>query len=189
MPLARLLLVLHPPIRTHLHLAYPRYSDRPRWCKLQVLILQHFKHEAPASRGAFRTQLSAPVEIAKPLGIAVHDHIIVGKDGHARLKGLKQFIELLRRRPGPGPAGPPRKALVTALQADSPPCQNAVRVGSGSWASVRRGVAHHTARATRAIHELRTGRPAWRLHHAGFCFREFGPGFRFVRPGYLVRSL
>jgi DNA repair protein RadC len=29
------------------------------------------------------------VEIAKPLGIAVHDHIIVGKDGHASLKGLK----------------------------------------------------------------------------------------------------
>ena len=29
------------------------------------------------------------VDIAKPLGIAVHDHIIVGKDGHASLKGLK----------------------------------------------------------------------------------------------------
>ncbi len=29
------------------------------------------------------------VEIAKPLGIAVHDHIIVAKEGHASLKGLK----------------------------------------------------------------------------------------------------
>ena len=28
------------------------------------------------------------VEIAKPLGIAVHDHIIVGKEGHASLRGL-----------------------------------------------------------------------------------------------------
>jgi hypothetical protein len=28
-------------------------------------------------------------DIAKPLGIAVRDHIIVGKDGHASLKGLK----------------------------------------------------------------------------------------------------
>ena len=28
-------------------------------------------------------------EIARPLGISVHDHIIVGKDGHASLKGLK----------------------------------------------------------------------------------------------------
>jgi DNA repair protein RadC len=29
------------------------------------------------------------IAVAKPLGIAVHDHIIVGKDGHASLKGLK----------------------------------------------------------------------------------------------------
>jgi DNA repair protein RadC len=29
------------------------------------------------------------VETAKPLGIAVHDHIIIGRDGHASLKGLQ----------------------------------------------------------------------------------------------------
>jgi DNA repair protein RadC len=29
------------------------------------------------------------VAVARPLGIAVHDHIIVGKDGHASLKGLR----------------------------------------------------------------------------------------------------
>jgi DNA repair protein RadC len=29
------------------------------------------------------------IAVASPLGIAVHDHIIVGKDGHASLKGLK----------------------------------------------------------------------------------------------------
>jgi DNA repair protein RadC len=29
------------------------------------------------------------VEIAKPLGISVHDHLIVGKEGHASFKGLK----------------------------------------------------------------------------------------------------
>jgi DNA repair protein RadC len=28
-------------------------------------------------------------EVAKPLGITVHDHIIVGRDGHASLKDLK----------------------------------------------------------------------------------------------------
>jgi DNA repair protein RadC len=28
------------------------------------------------------------IEVAKPLGIAVHDHIIVGKEGHASLRGL-----------------------------------------------------------------------------------------------------
>ena len=29
------------------------------------------------------------VEIAKPMGISVHDHIIVGKEGHTSFKGLK----------------------------------------------------------------------------------------------------
>jgi len=28
------------------------------------------------------------IEVAKPLGIAVHDHIILGKEGHASLRGL-----------------------------------------------------------------------------------------------------
>ena len=31
----------------------------------------------------------AIVDIAQPLGIAVHDHIIVGKNGRASLKGMK----------------------------------------------------------------------------------------------------
>jgi len=31
----------------------------------------------------------AIVDIAKPLGIAVHDPIIVGRQGHASLKGLR----------------------------------------------------------------------------------------------------
>jgi DNA repair protein RadC len=29
------------------------------------------------------------IEVARPLGIAVHDHIIAGKEGHASFKGLK----------------------------------------------------------------------------------------------------
>jgi len=29
------------------------------------------------------------IDVAKPLGIEVHDHIIVGKSGHASLKGLR----------------------------------------------------------------------------------------------------
>jgi DNA repair protein RadC len=31
----------------------------------------------------------AIIDVAKPLGIAVHDHIIVGKEGHASFKSLK----------------------------------------------------------------------------------------------------
>jgi hypothetical protein len=33
----------------------------------------------------------AIVDIDKPLGIAVHDHITVGKDGGASLEGLRRF--------------------------------------------------------------------------------------------------
>jgi hypothetical protein len=40
----------------------------------------------------------AIVEIAKPLGIAVHDHIIVGKEGHASLKGLRLICPPARQR-------------------------------------------------------------------------------------------
>lgn len=31
----------------------------------------------------------AIIDIAKPLGIAVHDHIIVGKNGHSSLRGMR----------------------------------------------------------------------------------------------------
>ena len=31
----------------------------------------------------------AIIDIAAPLGISVHGHIIVGRNGHASLKGLK----------------------------------------------------------------------------------------------------
>ena len=30
----------------------------------------------------------AVVEVAKPLGMAVHDHIVLGMDGHASFKAL-----------------------------------------------------------------------------------------------------
>jgi hypothetical protein len=43
----------------------------------------------PAPSQADITMTQAIVEVAKPLGISVHDHIIVGKDGHASLKGLR----------------------------------------------------------------------------------------------------
>ncbi len=29
------------------------------------------------------------IETAKPLGITVHDHIIIGRNGHASFRGLK----------------------------------------------------------------------------------------------------
>lgn len=29
------------------------------------------------------------VDVAAPLGITVHDHVIIGREGHASLKGLR----------------------------------------------------------------------------------------------------
>jgi DNA repair protein RadC len=29
------------------------------------------------------------IEVGRPLGIAVHDHIVVGKEGHASFKSLR----------------------------------------------------------------------------------------------------
>jgi len=31
------------------------------------------------------------IEIAKPFNIAVHDHLVIGRHGHASLKGLKMI--------------------------------------------------------------------------------------------------
>ena len=43
----------------------------------------------PAPSQADVQMTKAVIDVAAPLGIAVHDHIIVGKHGHASLKGLK----------------------------------------------------------------------------------------------------
>ena len=42
---------------------------------------------APSSADVRMTREIA--DIAKPLGIALHDHIIIGKSGHASLRALK----------------------------------------------------------------------------------------------------
>jgi DNA repair protein RadC len=53
-----------------------------------VLVHNHPSGDPTPSRAdvAMTQQI---VAVASPLGIAVHDHIIVGKEGHASLKGLK----------------------------------------------------------------------------------------------------
>ena len=49
----------------------------------------HNTRAAIPHRAAPTSMIQSIMKIAKPLGIAVHDHIIVGKDGHTSLKGLK----------------------------------------------------------------------------------------------------
>jgi DNA repair protein RadC len=70
---------------------YPReVVKRALELSATALILVH-NHPSgdPAPSRADVQMTQSIVEIAKPLGIDVHDHIIVGKDGHASLKGLQ----------------------------------------------------------------------------------------------------
>ena len=53
-----------------------------------ILVHNHPSGDPTPSRADIQ-MTQAIVDVAKPLGIAVHDHIIVGKDGHASLKGMK----------------------------------------------------------------------------------------------------
>jgi DNA repair protein RadC len=53
-----------------------------------ILVHNHPSGDPTPSRADIHMTQSI-VEIAKPLGISVHDHIIVGKEGHASLKGMR----------------------------------------------------------------------------------------------------
>jgi len=70
---------------------YPReVIKRALELSATALILVH-NHPSgdPTPSQADITMTKAIVDIAAPLGISVHDHIIVGKNGHASLKGMK----------------------------------------------------------------------------------------------------
>src|SRR3989440_11351173 len=53
-----------------------------------VLVHNHPSGDPTPSQADIQ-MTKAIVNIAGPLGISVHDHIIVGKNGHASMKGLK----------------------------------------------------------------------------------------------------
>ena len=70
---------------------YPReVIKRALELSATALILVH-NHPSgdPTPSSADIQMTKAIVDIATPLGISVHDHIIVGKNGHASLKGLR----------------------------------------------------------------------------------------------------
>src|ERR1700720_3566197 len=54
-----------------------------------VILVHNHPSGDPTPSRADIDMTRAIVEVALPLGIAVHDHLIVGKDGHASLKALK----------------------------------------------------------------------------------------------------
>ncbi|MGJ8527712.1 RadC family protein [Maritalea sp.] len=56
-----------------------------------LILLHNHPSGDPTPSGADIQMTRAIDEIAKPLGITVHDHIIIAKDGHASMRGLKLF--------------------------------------------------------------------------------------------------
>jgi len=54
-----------------------------------VILVHNHPSGDPTPSAADVAMTREIIDVAKPLGIAVHDHIIVGKDGHASFKGLK----------------------------------------------------------------------------------------------------
>lgn len=53
-----------------------------------IMVHNHPSGDPTPSRADVQ-MTKAVIDVAGPLGISVHDHIIVGKNGHASLKGLK----------------------------------------------------------------------------------------------------
>ncbi len=70
---------------------YPReVVKRALELSATALILVHNHPSGDPTPSQADIQMTrAILDVAKPLGISVHDHIIVGKEGHASLKGLK----------------------------------------------------------------------------------------------------
>jgi DNA repair protein RadC len=54
-----------------------------------IILVHNHPSGDPTPSQADITMTKAIIDIAKPLGIAVHDHIIVGRSGHASLKGMR----------------------------------------------------------------------------------------------------
>jgi DNA repair protein RadC len=54
-----------------------------------IILVHNHPSGDPTPSQADIHMTQAIIDVAKPLGIAVHDHLIVGKEGHASLKGLQ----------------------------------------------------------------------------------------------------
>jgi len=70
---------------------YPReVVKRALELSASALILVHNHPSGDPTPSAADIKMTRDIaEIAKPLGIVVHDHIIVGREGHASFKGLR----------------------------------------------------------------------------------------------------
>ena len=60
-----------------------------------IVLVHNHPSGDPAPSRADIDMTKQIVAAAKPLGIAVHDHIIVGRDGHASIKALASYLSLI----------------------------------------------------------------------------------------------
>lgn len=61
--------------------------DRLRNFSSSLLVHNHPSGDPTPSRADIQ-MTSTIVDIGKPLGILVHDHLVIGRDGHASFKSL-----------------------------------------------------------------------------------------------------
>lgn len=54
-----------------------------------IILVHNHPSGDPTPSQADITMTKTIIDIAKPLGVSVHDHIIVGRNGHTSLRGLK----------------------------------------------------------------------------------------------------
>jgi DNA repair protein RadC len=54
-----------------------------------IILVHNHPSGDPTPSGADIAMTRQIADVLKPLGIALHDHIIVGRDGHASFKGLR----------------------------------------------------------------------------------------------------
>ncbi|WP_092161064.1 JAB domain-containing protein [Bosea sp. CRIB-10] len=76
------------PNARHHHLQTSRIILQNQQVGNLVGVVHNHPSGDPTPSGADMRMTRELVDIAKPLGIAIHDHIIVGRDGHASFKGL-----------------------------------------------------------------------------------------------------
>ena len=80
---------LPPPMHAPCHTVRAQKSNKNLYASSRDLLLHNHPSGDPTPSRADIQMTQAIVEVARALGIAVHDHLIVGKDGHASLKALK----------------------------------------------------------------------------------------------------
>ena len=80
---------LQPPVPAPTMLLGPRTVSEIQYVRRNDWLVHNHPSGDPSPSRADVEMTRAIIEVAKPLGIAVHDHIIVGKHGHASLKERK----------------------------------------------------------------------------------------------------